>query len=117
MDATFLCELNFEVLDYSLKIAQKYSKYQASFRDLSLVISKEKTFEEIKSIIESNLSKEIIRFYPIDKYEDDKLGDNMSLTLRFVLQSSEKTLEEDDITNSMSGVLDVLEEKLGVTLR
>lgn len=117
LEATFMCEIDFDALDYSLKVAKKYSKFQASYRDLSLVVSKERTFTEIKEIIESSLSKEIVRFYPIDRYHDEKLGENMSLTLRFVLQSNEKTLEEDDITRAMSSVLDALEVKLGVTLR
>jgi len=117
LEDTFLCELQFNELSYSLKTVKKYSKFQASFRDLSLIVSKDVQYETIKEIIKNSLTKEIVRFYPVDRYEDEKLGKNMSLTLRFVLQSNEKTLEEEDITNAMSSVLDALEEKLGITLR
>ena len=41
----------------------------------------------------------------------------MSLTLRFVLQSEEKTLEEEDINAAMESVLNGLKEELGVNLR
>ena len=56
-------------------------------------------------------------FYPVDIYESEELGENMSLTLRFMIQSLEKTLEEEDITSSMDGILNALNEKLGIALR
>ena len=74
-------------------------------------------YEEIEKVIDANKSAEIIRFYPVDRYSDEQLGDNVSLSLRFVLQSEEKTLEEEDITSSMSSVLGALESELGLTLR
>ncbi len=46
-----------------------------------------------------------------------KLGDNESLTIRFVLQNDEKTLSEEDITTSMNKILKTLDEKLGLNLR
>jgi len=117
LDDTFVCEVDFSALEYGVKDAKSYSKYQASFRDLSVVIPSEMNYEEIEKVITANKSKEIIRFYPVDRYSDEKLGDNVSLSLRFVLQSEEKTLEEDDITSSMSSVLSALESELGLTLR
>ena len=117
LDDTFVCEVDFNALEYGIKNAQSYSKYQASFRDLSVVMPAEMNYAEIEKVITENKSKEIIRFYPVDRYSDEKLGDKISLSLRFVLQSEEKTLEEDDITSSMSSVLNALESELGLTLR
>jgi len=117
LDTTYLCELNFEALPYSLKTAQKISKYQASFRDLSLLVAKELPYNALSDAIESLEIAELKRFYPVDKFEDEKLGDNLSLTLRFVLQSDEKTLEEEDITSAMDKILEQLKEKFGVELR
>ncbi|MDD2266961.1 phenylalanine--tRNA ligase subunit beta [Sulfuricurvum sp.] len=114
---TFMCELNVDSLPFGLIEAQPYSKYQASFRDLSLLVSKELTYERIKAVIEKGASAQIRRFYPVDRYVSESLGDQMSLTLRFVLQSDEKTLEEEDITAAMDGVLTTLREELGVNLR
>ncbi len=117
LDDTFVCEVDFAVLEYGVKDAKSYSKYQASFRDLSVVMPLDMSYAKIEKVIAANKSKEIIRFYPVDRYSDEKLGDNISLSLRFVLQSEEKTLEEDDITSSMSSVLSALESELGLTLR
>ncbi|MDD5119096.1 MAG: phenylalanine--tRNA ligase subunit beta [Sulfuricurvum sp.] len=114
---TFMCELNVDSLPFGLIEAQPYSKYQASFRDLSLLVSKELTYETIKAVIEKGASAQIRRFYPVDRYVSESLGDQMSLTLRFVLQSDDKTLEEEDITAAMDGVLNTLNVELGVSLR
>jgi phenylalanyl-tRNA synthetase beta chain len=117
LDATYMCELDFDKLPHTLKVAEKTSKYQASFRDLSIIMPQEMSYEDIKNVIENNATKELIRFYPVDKYSDETLGENMSLSLRFVLQSNEKTLEEDDITSSMEAILSALKTELGVGLR
>jgi len=117
LDDTFLCEIEFSKIPYSLKTASLKSKYQASFRDLSIVLPKSLAYTEIKDVIEANAGKELIRFYPVDKYEDESLGDKMSLSIRFVLQSNEKTLQEDDITRVMDTILEALNHKFGVELR
>ncbi len=117
LEETYLCEVEFSALEYGIQKAKPYSKYQASFRDLSVVMPSSMNYEEIEKVIEAHRSTEMVRFYPVDRYSDEKLGDKISLSLRFVLQSDEKTLEEEDITSAMSSVLNALETELGLTLR
>jgi len=117
LDETFMCELDFIKLPYALKTAKVKSKFQASFRDLSLIVPKDMAYEKLKDVINANATKELIRFYPVDKYSDEALGDKMSLSIRFVLQSDKKTLEEEDITTAMERILTSLENELGIGLR
>ena len=117
LPTTFMCEIAFEKIPYGLKIAKKTSKYQASFRDLSIIMPQSMSYESVKSVIEKNATDELIRFYPVDKYSDESLGEDMSLSLRFVLQSEDKTLEEEDITTSMDTILNALQSELGIGLR
>ena len=117
LDNAYVCELDFDKIPHELKTAKKSSKYQASFRDLSIIMPKEMSYSRVKSAIDSCEINELIRFYPVDKYSDENLGENMSLSLRFVLQSQDKTLEEEDITSSMDRILDSLKNELGVGLR
>ena len=117
MPQTFMCELKMDALPYGLIEAKAYSKYQASFRDLSILISKEVSYETVKSVIAKHASAQVQRFYPVDRYVSESLGDQMSLTLRFVLQSDEKTLEEEDINAAMEWILGGLREEVGATLR
>ena len=117
LENTFICELDFEKLPYGLKTAKQSSIYQASFRDLSIIMPKSMSFDKVKSVIQANATKELVRFYPVDRYMDDSLGEDLSLSIRFVLQSNEKTLEEDDITSSMDAILEALKNDLGIGLR
>ena len=114
---TFMCELEMDCLPYGLIQAQPFSKYQASFRDLSLLIPKTLSYESIKSIIAKHASADIKRFYPVDRYASQELGENVSLSLRFVLQSEDKTLEEEEITAAIEWILTGLREELGIGLR
>ena len=117
LEATYLCELDFNKIPYALKIAKKSSKYQASNRDLSIIMPKDMPFEKLKSVINNCAVEELINFYPVDRYSDESLGDNVSLSIRFILQSMDKTLEEDDITSSMGAILNALKNELEIGLR
>jgi phenylalanyl-tRNA synthetase beta chain len=114
---TFMCELNIDALAYGLIEAKPYSKYQASYRDLSILVPQLTTYETIKGVIAKHASAQVQRFYPVDRYVSEALGDQMSLTLRFVLQSDDKTLEEEDINAAMEWILSGLKDELGAQLR
>ena len=117
LGCTFMCELDFAQLPYALQEASPFSKFQTSYRDLSVVMPESMAYAEIAAVIEANKHVEVVRYYPVDRYRDEGLGEKVSLTLRFVLQSHEKTLEEEDITSAMGGILGALETELGLALR
>ena len=116
-DSTFICEVDFDKINSDLIKAQDISKFQSSRRDLSLVVPKSLQFKEIKDVINSLKIEDIKQFNLIDVYSDEKLGENESLTIRFVLQSDTKTYEDEDITKIMDLILSSLEKKLDITLR
>ncbi|MCD8541300.1 MAG: hypothetical protein LRY22_01150 [Aliarcobacter cryaerophilus] len=74
-------------------------------------------FKEIKKVINSLNNNLIKQYNLIDIYSDEKLGENESLTIRFTLQSDDKTLEDEDINQVINSILDALKEKLNITLR
>ncbi|MCW9025866.1 MAG: phenylalanine--tRNA ligase subunit beta, partial [Thiovulaceae bacterium] len=117
LDVTYMCELDFEKLAYGLKTATSKSKYQASQKDLSLIMPKSMSYSVVKKVISDVKPDEIVEFYPVDRYSDDDLGDNMSLTIRFALQRNDRTLEEEDITSSMEAILEALKKELDIGLR
>jgi phenylalanyl-tRNA synthetase beta chain len=117
MSHTFMCELDMDKLPYGLIQAQSYSKYQASYRDISIIVPSAMAYSQIKTVIENHLTTEVKKFYPVDRYVSESLGENVSLSIRFVLQSEEKTLEEEEITACVDAVLNGLNSELGVGLR
>ncbi len=113
---TYICEIDYSVLNIEYPKAKKYSVYQTSIKDMSILLDKNIEYDKIKQKIQESLPQEVKRFYPIDLYEDRKLGDKKSLTLRFAIQSDEKTLTEEEITKIMDQILKVL-EGMGAQLR
>ena len=114
---TFIAELDFDVIKNDLIKAKKYSKFQSSKKDLSLIAPKDLEYSKIKKVIIALKDKNIKQFNLIDIYNDEKLGEYESLTIRFVLQNDEKTMEEEDITSTMDSLVKTLNEKLNITLR
>jgi phenylalanyl-tRNA synthetase beta chain len=117
LDTTYVCELDFQKLDYSLKTAVTRSKYQASQKDLSLIVPNTMSYKTIKEQIDKIKPDDVVKFYAVDKYSDKELGENVSLTIRFILQRDDRTLEDDDITSAMDTILESLNKNLGVGLR
>ncbi|MBD3841289.1 MAG: phenylalanine--tRNA ligase subunit beta [Campylobacterales bacterium] len=114
---TFICELEFEGLSNNLIFASNISKFQASKRDLSIVVPKNLEFKEIRSAINQLNIEQIKQYNLVDIYSDEKLDQNESLTLRFVLQSDVKTMEESEINDIMEKITTSLKEQFNIGLR
>lgn len=117
IDETFIAEIDFDVLKNDLVKTKTYSKFQNSKKDISIITPKSMNYAIIKDVIRDIQDENLKQFNLIDTYSDEALGENESLTIRFVLQNDSKTLEEEDITNTMDKIINTLNEKLGVTLR
>lgn len=117
LDDTFMCELDFEKLPFEIKKATQKSKFQVSYRDLSLFVPDDINYETISLAIDKAKSQEVERYFAIDKYKDTSMGANSSLTIRFALRSNEKTLTESEISQNIDTILEALKNELGVGLR
>ena len=114
---TFIALIDFDNLQNTLTQASHISKFQSSKRDLSIIAPKSLEYKKIKDVLNSINVKEIKQYNLLDIYSDEKLGDNESLTIRFILQSEEQTLEENQIVNIMDNILETLNTKLNIGLR
>ena len=117
LNDTFIAEIDFNSIKNEIIKTGSYSKFQSSKKDLTIIAPKSLEYKEIKEAINSLNDKNIKQYNLIDIYNDEKLGENESLTIRFVLQNDEKTMEEEDITKTMTSILNILNEKLSIGLR
>lgn len=117
LNDTFIAEIDFEAIKSDIIKTTSHSKFQSSKKDLSIIAPKSLEYKEIKNAINSLNNTNIKQFNLIDIYNDEKLGESESLTIRFVLQNDEKTMEEDDITTTINAILEVLDQKLSIGLR
>jgi phenylalanyl-tRNA synthetase beta chain len=113
LDDTFIAEFYLDLLGEKRYLANDIVKFQKSTRDLSLVIDKDVTYSTIKEEIVKLQIADIVEFYPIDIFD---LGDKNSLTIRFILQNSKKSLTDDEINGIITTIIEKL-NSLGVELR
>jgi len=74
-------------------------------------------YKLIKNSINTLNIKEIVQFNLVDIYSDDTLGTNESLTIKFILQSDDRTMDEEFINTIMDKIIAKLNSDLGLTLR
>jgi len=114
---TFIAEVDFDALLPEHTNAVAISKFQGVYKDLSVVIDKSMGYYEVAKVLNGLELPMLKDVYPVDIYEDEKLGDKKSLTVRFFIQSMDKTLEDADIESVMSDIMNALETECNAELR
>jgi len=114
---TFVAEVDFDVLLPTHINAVAISKFQGVYKDLSVVIDKSMGYYEVAKVLNGLELPMLKDVYPVDIYEDEKLGEKKSLTVRFFIQSMDKTLEDADIESVMSKIMTALENECAAELR
>ena len=114
---TFVAEVDFDVLLPTHINAVAISKFQGVYKDLSVVIDKSMGYYAVAKVLNGLNLPMLKDIYPVDIYEDEKLGDKKSLTVRFFIQSMEKTLEDADIESVMSEIMTALANECAAELR
>ncbi len=117
LPVTFIAELDFDALLPKHINVTPISKFQGVYKDLSVVIDKSLNYYEVAKVLNGLDLPMLKDVYPVDIYEDEKLGDKKSLTIRFFIQSMERTLEDADIETVMSQVMTTLENECSAELR
>ncbi|MDD3467553.1 MAG: phenylalanine--tRNA ligase subunit beta [Campylobacterales bacterium] len=113
----FVCEINFSKLVNECKKAKEFSKFQRSVRDLTIAVSADFAYAPIRKCIEGVKNKLLKSAMPIDIYKESPSAKDASLTIRLVLQSDDRTLEDKDIQAVTTDVLNALNSELGLGLK
>lgn len=114
---TFVCEISVGSGTQKKVKAAEFSKFQKSDRDITLNVSSTFAFAPIKKCLDSLCEPLLKEFYPIDVYKDKSDKEHIALTIRLVMQSNERTLEERDIVGVVDKALAALQSELGIGLK
>jgi phenylalanyl-tRNA synthetase beta chain len=99
-------------------VYQEVSKFPAVRRDLSMLIDKAVTFNQLKQIAQRTERKLLTQVDVFDVYEGDKLpAGKKSYALSFILQDSEKTLTDKAIESIMQKLIYNLSKEAGAEIR
>ncbi len=100
------------------KTQYKYSDYQKSERDFAFVLNKNFHVQELIEVI-SKIDKDLIRAVKVfDVYEGDNIPEGKkSIALNVTIQSSEKTLKDEDLDRINQLIISTVEDKTGAKIR
>ena len=120
-EAVYVFEIDLDKL-LSKKVGKmKYkevSKFPSVKKDLAVVVDRDVTSEEVATLIKkaagSNLSKiDVFDVYTGKGIEENKKSIAYSLTFARM----DRTLTDEEINNSLSKIIEMLEKKIGAELR
>ena len=100
------------------KTHYQYSDYQKSERDFAFVIDKDFKVQELAEII-SNVDQNLIKAVKVfDVYQGENIPeDKKSIALNVTIQSSEKTLTDEDLDKINQLIISTVETKTGAKIR
>jgi len=120
-EAVLYAELNWDYLERNYKnqgTFEELAKYPEVRRDLSLVIDKNITFDQIKIIAQRTERKLLHDINVFSVYEGDKIGaDKKAYAISFTLLDKSQTLTDKVIDATMNRLMQQFEKQLGAVIR
>lgn len=117
----WFADLNWDLLCKKVSGLKKYqeiSKFPEVRRDLSLVIDKAVSYDQVRSVAEKAGGKLLRKIGVFDVYQGDKIDSSKkAYALSFHLQDQENTLTDKVIDKTMSRLIEAFENELGALIR
>ncbi len=97
---------------------QTISSLPSVYRDLSLVVSKSLSFEDIVKVIEEEKPGFLHHYELFDLFEGGNLGeDQKSITFSMVYEAKSQSLTDEEVNSEHFALVEKLKSKLGAQLR
>ena len=94
------------------------AKFPAVERDIAIIVDEDVEVGKIEKIIQKRAKKSLESLKLFDVYRSEKLGENKkSVAYELSFRSTERTLTDDEISNTMSQIISDLEKEVGASLR
>jgi len=107
-----------EILVQKIPEASDISRFPANRRDLAIVVKNDINANNVLQLIEKVGGNYLIDLNLFDVYQGQGIEDGYkSLAIALVLQDTNKTLEEKDITDVINRVVETLKTELNASLR
>ena len=120
-DDVYVGELSLnKLIDKKIKPIKykELSKYPSSIKDLSFIVDKEITSDEIIKVIKKAGGRLLTNIEVFDVYVGNKVLDNQkSIAFSLTFNDSNRTLNEEEITTIFNKIINEVETKLNAKLR
>ena len=97
---------------------QKIAKFPETYRDISILVDRQVTSEQVAGLILKTGAPLIQKVELYDHFEGKKIqADKKSLTFALSFQSAERTLSDEEVTPLFERIIKTLESELSASLR
>ncbi|GAA9538875.1 phenylalanine--tRNA ligase subunit beta [Helicobacter pylori] len=112
---SYYAEIDAFKLKRPAMLLKPFSIYPSSVRDLTLIIDENTAFSRIKKALEDAQIPNLSEILPLDIFKESH--NSIALSVRCVIHSLEKTLNDEEVNSAVQKALEVLEKEFSARLK
>ncbi|WQW37582.1 phenylalanine--tRNA ligase subunit beta [Helicobacter pylori] len=112
---SYYAEIDAFKLKRPAMLLKPFSIYPSSVRDLTLIIDENTAFSRIKKALKNAQIPNLSEILPLDIFKES--DNTIALSVRCVIHSLEKTLNDEEVNSAVQKVLEILEKEFNARLK
>ncbi|MGL2697079.1 phenylalanine--tRNA ligase subunit beta [Helicobacter pylori] len=112
---SYYAEIDAFKLKRPAMLLKPFSIYPSSVRDLTLIINENTAFSRIKKALKDAQIPNLSEILPLDIFKESH--NTIALSVRCVIHSLEKTLNDEEVNSAMQKALEILEKEFNARLK
>ncbi len=112
---SYYAEIDAFKLKCHAMLLKPFSIYPSSVRDLTLIIDENTAFSKIKKALKNAQIPNLSEILPLDVFKES--DNTIALSVRCVIHSLEKTLNDEEVNSAVQKALEILEKEFNARLK
>ncbi|WQY47678.1 phenylalanine--tRNA ligase subunit beta [Helicobacter pylori] len=112
---SYYAEIDVSKLKRPAMLLKPFSIYPSSVRDLTLIIDENTAFSKIKKALKDAQIPNLSEILPLDIFKES--NNSIALSVRCVIHSLEKTLNDEEVNSAVQKALEILEKEFNARLK
>ncbi len=112
---SYYAEIDASKLKRPAMLLKPFSIYPSSVRDLTLIIDENTAFSNIKKALKDAKIPNLSEILPLDIFKES--NNSIALSVRCVIHSLEKTLNDEEVNSAVQKALEILEKEFNARLK
>ncbi|MFP6057563.1 phenylalanine--tRNA ligase subunit beta [Helicobacter pylori] len=112
---SYYAEIDASKLKRPAMLLKPFSIYPSSVRDLTLIIDENTAFSRIKKALKDAQIPNLSEILPLDVFKESH--NSIALSVRCVIHSLEKTLNDEEVNSAVQKALEILEKEFNARLK
>ncbi|MGL2746606.1 phenylalanine--tRNA ligase subunit beta [Helicobacter pylori] len=112
---SYYAEIDASKLKRPAMLLKPFSIYPSSVRDLTLIIDENTAFSRIKKALKDAQIPNLSEILPLDIFKES--DNTIALSVRCVIHSLEKTLNDEEVNSAVQKALETLEKEFNARLK